>query len=91
MKKTKRFPQSTAERIILITNKIVVYYNIFVVVVEVNCFLVVQKLLLIYMPIPTFNNFENFDSIYYVKTVDYHNYFTCAVKGEHSPLMYIAK
>lgn len=34
MKKKKRFPQSTAERIILMTNKIVVYYNIFVVVVE---------------------------------------------------------
>lgn len=33
-----RFPQSTAERIILMTNKIVVYYNIFVVVVEVKLF-----------------------------------------------------
>lgn len=32
--KKNRFPQSTAERIILMTNKIVVYYNIFVVVVE---------------------------------------------------------
>lgn len=67
MKKKKRFPQSTAERIILITNKIVVYYNIFVVVVEVNCFLVVQKFLLIYMSIPTFNNFENFDSYIMLK------------------------
>lgn len=87
--KKNRFPQSTAERIILITNKIVVYYNIFVVVVELfsgwtEAFT--------YIHVNTyFQQLRKLDSIYYVKTVDYHNYFTCAVKGEHSPLMYIAK
>lgn len=89
MKKKPRFPQSTAERIILITNKIVVYYNIFVVVVELfsGC-----TEAFTYIHVNTyFQQLRKLDSIYYVKTVDYHHYFTCAVKGEHSPLMYIAK